>query len=83
MESHKSDLLWYLVFLRVIPMSPNWLINVTAPIVGVPFLTFAASVFIGLMPYNFCTFTILGFLQTAAFILPSYLNSKKTWCRRR
>lgn len=54
MESHKSDLLWYMTFLRLVPMSPNWLINVTAPIVGVPFFTFAGSVFIGLMPYNFC-----------------------------
>ena len=53
MESHKSDLLWYLTFLRLIPMSPNWLINITAPIVGVPFGVFALSVFIGLMPYNF------------------------------
>jgi uncharacterized membrane protein YdjX (TVP38/TMEM64 family) len=53
MEAHKSDMLWYMTFLRLIPMSPNWLINVTAPIVGVPFGVFAASVFIGLMPYNF------------------------------
>lgn len=37
-------------------MSPNWLINITAPIVGVPFGVFAASVFIGLMPYNFSTY---------------------------
>lgn len=55
MEAHRSDMLWYMTFLRLIPMSPNWLINVTAPIVGVPFGIFAASVFIGLMPYNFST----------------------------
>lgn len=59
MESHKSDLLWYMTFLRLVPMSPNWLINITAPIVGVPFGVFAASVFIGLMPYNFSTSTTI------------------------
>jgi len=70
MESHKSDMLWYMTFLRLIPMSPNWLINITAPIVGVPFGTFAASVFIGLMPYNFSTYPLIHRLYSNMGVVP-------------
>eukprot|EP00164_Ancoracysta_twista_P001116 GFYU01001464.1.p1 GENE.GFYU01001464.1~~GFYU01001464.1.p1 ORF type:complete len:221 (-),score=36.41 GFYU01001464.1:525-1187(-) len=42
----------YLVFLRLFPFTPNWFLNFASPIVGVPYHYFAASVFIGLIPYN-------------------------------
>lgn len=37
---HKSHLLWYMLFLRISPVIPNWLTNIAAPIVGVPVHTF-------------------------------------------
>lgn len=42
-----------LLSLRFFPMSPNWLMNMSAPLVGVPLPIFAASVGVGLIPYNF------------------------------
>ncbi|OXA43393.1 transmembrane protein 41A [Folsomia candida] len=45
----------FLVSIRVFPMSPNWLINMCSPIVGVPLGTFFLSVLLGLAPYNFLT----------------------------
>ncbi|PSN35251.1 Transmembrane protein 41A [Blattella germanica] len=52
---NQHQLLYYLLFLRMFPISPNWLINLTCPILGVPLRTFFFSIFIGLMPYNFMT----------------------------
>jgi len=37
------------------PVSPNWLINLSCPVLGVPLKTFFISVVLGLMPYNFLT----------------------------
>ena len=34
-------------------MSPNWAINVSCGVLGVPVSTFFETVLIGLMPYNF------------------------------
>jgi len=42
-----------LLSLRFFPMSPNWLMNMSAPLVGVPLPIFALSVGVGLVPYNF------------------------------
>lgn len=52
---NKHRLLYYLLFLRMFPMSPNWFMNLLCPILGVPITTFFISIFIGLMPYNFLT----------------------------
>jgi len=34
-------------------MTPNWLINMASPQVGVPIRSFFLSVLVGLAPYNF------------------------------
>ncbi|KAL2081389.1 hypothetical protein ACEWY4_023242 [Coilia grayii] len=52
-EDNRHSLLFFLLFLRFFPMSPNWFLNMTAPIVNIPITLFALSIFIGLMPYNF------------------------------
>ncbi|KAJ9600241.1 hypothetical protein L9F63_009466 [Diploptera punctata] len=54
-KKNEHQLMFYLLFLRMFPISPNWLINLTCPILGVPLPMFFISVFIGLMPYNFLT----------------------------
>lgn len=41
-----------MLFLRITPLLPNWLINLTSPIVGVPFKHFFFATFFGLLPAN-------------------------------
>ncbi|XP_015788458.1 transmembrane protein 41A [Tetranychus urticae] len=52
-EDNRSSLIYYLLFLRLFPMTPNWFLNIASPIIGIPLHLFFISVFIGLMPYNF------------------------------
>ncbi|KAG6450718.1 transmembrane protein 41 homolog isoform X2 [Manduca sexta] len=52
-NKHKDNLLNYIIFLRVTPFLPNWFINMTAPVVGVPLKPFALGTFIGVAPPSF------------------------------
>ena len=44
-----------MIFLRLFPGSPNWFMNISFPHLGISTQTFAASVFIGLLPWNYMT----------------------------
>lgn len=46
-NKHKNNLLNYIIFLRVTPFLPNWFINMSAPVIGVPLVPFALGTFIG------------------------------------
>ncbi|KAK8752049.1 hypothetical protein OTU49_011808 [Cherax quadricarinatus] len=50
---NEHQLFFFLISLRVFPMTPNWFLNVTAPYINIPLPIFFFSVLIGLMPYNF------------------------------
>ncbi|XP_030613594.1 transmembrane protein 41A-A isoform X1 [Archocentrus centrarchus] len=52
-EENQDRLFFFLLFLRFFPMTPNWFLNMSAPIVNIPISFFFCSVFIGLLPYNF------------------------------
>ena len=52
LESNKDNLFFYMLFLRITPLLPNWLINLASPVVGVPYWHFISASFIGLMPAN-------------------------------
>ncbi|XP_051566018.1 transmembrane protein 41A-A-like [Myxocyprinus asiaticus] len=52
-EENRSSLFFFLLFLRFFPMSPNWFLNMTSPVLNIPVTLFFIAVFIGLMPYNF------------------------------
>lgn len=52
-STHKSDIFFYLTGLRLFPGSPNWIMNITFPHIGIPLHTFFLSVFIGIAPWNF------------------------------
>ncbi|XP_013185567.2 transmembrane protein 41 homolog [Amyelois transitella] len=52
-KRHKNNLLNYIIFLRVTPFLPNWFINLTAPVIGVPLVPFALGTFIGVAPPSF------------------------------
>ncbi|XP_060530412.1 transmembrane protein 41 homolog isoform X2 [Cylas formicarius] len=57
-EEHKNNLFNYMVFLRITPILPNWFINLTAPVIGVPLIPFALGTFVGVAPPSF--FAIQG-----------------------
>ena len=46
-KENEDGLFFYLLFLRLFPMSPNWFMNMAAPIVGIPLHLFFLSVFVG------------------------------------
>ncbi|XP_038213339.1 transmembrane protein 41 homolog [Zerene cesonia] len=52
-EKHRNNLLSYIIFLRVTPFLPNWFINMSAPVIGVPLVPFALGTFIGIAPPSF------------------------------
>ncbi|XP_032924464.1 transmembrane protein 41A [Catharus ustulatus] len=52
-EENRSSLFFFLLFLRLFPMTPNWFLNLSAPILNIPIFQFFLSVLIGLTPYNF------------------------------
>ncbi|CAI8055240.1 Transmembrane protein 41A-A, partial [Geodia barretti] len=52
-SSKRAELLLVLLSLRLFPMSPNWLLNLSSPLFGVPLHLFFISVLFGLLPYNF------------------------------
>ncbi|XP_030065733.1 transmembrane protein 41A [Microcaecilia unicolor] len=52
-EENRSSLFFFLLFLRFFPMTPNWFLNITSPILNIPVAQFFFSVLIGLIPYNF------------------------------
>lgn len=49
-KKHESNLLNYIIFLRITPLLPNWFINITSPVVGVPAYPFILGTFIGVAP---------------------------------
>lgn len=42
-----------MIFLRVFPGTPNWLMNLSFPHLNIESTKFVVSVFIGLAPWNF------------------------------
>ncbi len=45
-------MIYYLLFLRITPLLPNWFINISSPILEVPLWKFFIATFLGLMPMN-------------------------------
>lgn len=52
-EENSNRLFLFLLFARMFPISPSWLLNIIAPFLNVPLHLFVSSVFLGLAPYNF------------------------------
>lgn len=52
-DSHRGNLLSYILFLRITPFLPNWFINIVAPVIGVPLLPFWIGSFFGVAPPSF------------------------------
>lgn len=52
-QKHKNDMLSYIIFLRITPLLPNWFINISAPLIAVPFFPFWLGTFLGVAPPSF------------------------------
>ncbi|KAL0476958.1 SNARE associated Golgi protein [Acrasis kona] len=52
-SSHKENLFFYLLFLRISPMLPNWFINIASPVLNIPFSYFFLATLIGISPQTF------------------------------
>jgi len=50
---HADHLLYYIIFLRITPFLPNWFINITSPVIGVPLGPFFLGTFLGVAPPSF------------------------------
>lgn len=48
-EENRNSLFFFLLFLRLFPMTPNWFLNLSAPILNIPIVQFFFSVLIGKM----------------------------------
>ena len=46
-EANMDSLFYFLLFLRLFPMSPNWFLNISSPILNIPIHYFFFSVLIG------------------------------------
>ena len=57
LEENRAELPFYLLFLRLFPMSPNWALNMASGVLSVPLHLFFFSVLFGLMPYNYLCVT--------------------------
>ena len=58
-EGFREDALSYLLFLRLIPVFPFWLVNLAPGLLGVPFWTYVVTTFIGIIPGTFA-FALAG-----------------------
>jgi uncharacterized membrane protein YdjX (TVP38/TMEM64 family) len=65
-KENRDDLLWWLLSARLTPASPNWLLNMVSPLVGVPLHLHAVSVFVGLAPYHYMCAILGSSIATAA-----------------
>ena len=53
LKANKDSLAYFLLALRLLPVSPNWAINICCGVLNVPMSTFFWTATVGLMPYNF------------------------------
>jgi uncharacterized membrane protein YdjX (TVP38/TMEM64 family) len=58
-EGFHEDAFSYLLFLRLVPIFPFWLVNLAPGLLGVPFTTYVATTFLGIIPGTFA-FSLAG-----------------------
>lgn len=46
-RANENNLFWYMMFLRLTPLIPNWFVNLGSPLVGMPYLYFIIASFFG------------------------------------
>ena len=52
-DENRHNLFYYFLFLRLTPIVPNWFLNASSGVVGVPYWVFLSASLVGLLPYTF------------------------------
>lgn len=52
-QGFRKNAMSYLLFLRLLPLFPFWLVNLVAAVVGIPVRTFVIATVIGILPASF------------------------------
>ena len=76
-----GSLFWYLLSLRLLPVTPNYIVNISSPWVGVPPAMFWLTMAVGLTPYNYATVAAgaaLGDLRPDFAVMDVWLFLKLT-----
>uniref|UniRef100_A0A7S1LJK0 VTT domain-containing protein n=1 Tax=Neobodo designis TaxID=312471 RepID=A0A7S1LJK0_NEODS len=63
-QRYRSDLFVYLLFLRLTPILPNWLINLGSPVASVPLYQFALATLLGITPQTYLSVRFGTLAQT-------------------
>lgn len=58
-QGFQEDAFHYLLFLRLVPLFPFWLVNLAPALLGVSFTTYLAATFLGIIPGTFA-YSIAG-----------------------
>ncbi|MGD9501898.1 MAG: TVP38/TMEM64 family protein [Methyloceanibacter sp.] len=58
-QGFQEDAFSYLLFLRLVPIFPFWLVNLAPGLLGVPFATYVVTTFLGIIPGTFA-FALAG-----------------------
>jgi len=51
-NDNRDGLFYYLLFIRMFPLSPWWFLNIASPLLCIPFGIFFTSMFFGSISYN-------------------------------
>jgi uncharacterized membrane protein YdjX (TVP38/TMEM64 family) len=70
---YRADLFAYLLFLRLTPILPNWLINLGSPLANVPLKHFALATMLGITPQTYLSVRFGTLAQTGT------IKSIVTW----
>jgi len=49
------QMVWFLISLRLFPLTPNWFVNIAGPVLGITVPEQMYSIFIGIIPFNYIT----------------------------
>ncbi|KAF3841746.1 hypothetical protein F7725_023697 [Dissostichus mawsoni] len=67
-EENRSSLFFFLLFLRFFPMTPNWFLNITCPVLNIPMPIFFFSVLIDLLSGRYLLWATLAQLLAIALM---------------
>lgn len=73
-EENRSSLFFFLLFLRFFPMTPNWFLNITCPVLNIPMPIFFFSVLIGEITHTPLPHTMQSHTQFHFLLLFSPLS---------
>lgn len=68
-QGFRADAFSYLLFLRLVPIFPFWLINLVSALLGVRLATFAAATALGVIPATF-VFAFVGASLNSVIVAP-------------